>query len=378
MRAAVLRDYLRGTASVAALAQEADIAIERSGDHQTHRFTDLDAPFAIETQHLVRLCDAVIAGDLPPQALEAVGYALVESNQFQWDGTSEAGAMITLTATQWAAPETSYPLTTATVAKYRQQLLTGARAFTREDGDRKLRPRISRTSAPHRTPGRSHPEIGRVAVAGATGLVGSLVVERLAGTGSVHAVAIVRRPLPMELRRLGGRRITERVVDFEKLATDGSAALAECEAVVCALGTTMRIAGSREAFYKVDHDYPVALARAARAAGARHFVLVSAIGADPFSRVFYNRVKGEAERDVIAAGVPATTILRPSVLLGSRAELRPMERLAGLLGQLIPGRYRPVEASAVANAIVRAIESSAEGVRYLESPEIRRLAETSQ
>ena len=374
MRAVVLRDFLVGTASAGTLAQEADIAIERAGDQQTHRFTDLDTPFAVGTSHLVRLCDAVIAGELPPSALEAVGFALAESRNFQWDGTTEEGARITQTVTQWAAPETSYPLTTATVAKYRQQLVTGQRAFTREDGDRTLRPRISRRSAPHRTPGRSGPEVSRVAVAGATGLVGRLTVERLAGTGSVHAVAIVRRPLPMELRRLGGSRITERVVDFDRLSTDGPAALAECEAVVCALGTTMRVAGSKEAFYRVDHDYPVALAKAAKAAGASHFILVSALGADPFSRVFYNRVKGETERDIIAVGLSAVTILRPSLLLGPRSEFRLLERVAGLVGQLVPGRYRPVKAAAAANAIVRAIESHAEGVRYLESEAIRQLS----
>lgn len=376
MRAEVLRDYLQGRATARSLAEEAGVAIERAGDQQTHRFTDLDAPFAIETAHLVRLCDAVLAGELAPSALEAVGYALAESRNFEWDGTTEEGARITHTVTQWASPETSYPLTAATVAKYRQQLVTGQRAFTREDGDRTLRPRISRTSAPHRTPGRSGPEVSRVAVAGATGLVGRLVVERLAGTGTVHAVAIVRRPLPMELRRLGGSRITERVVDFGKLAGDGPTALDGCEAVVCALGTTMRTAGSKEAFYRVDHDYAVALAHAAKSAGARHFVLVSALGADPFSRVFYNRVKGEAERDVIAAGLPAITILRPSLLLGPRAEFRPMERLAALVGNLIPGRYRPVSAAAVADAIVRAIQAHADGVRYLESEEIRHLSGT--
>jgi uncharacterized protein YbjT (DUF2867 family) len=160
------------------------------------------------------------------------------------------------------------------------------------------------------------------------------------------------------------------VVDFSRLADDRDALASDV--VICALGTTIKKAGSKERFREVDHDYPLAAARLALDAGARHFLLVSAIGASADSRVFYNRVKGELEDDLLALGFPLTTIVRPSLLLGDRSEFRLGEAVAGKLAFLVPGRYRPVQARAVARALVAEAHRTGPERRVVESDEIRR------
>jgi len=205
-------------------------------------------------------------------------------------------------------------------------------------------------------------------VAGATGLVGSVLLRQLAADPVWEAVrALVRRPVG-----LAGGRIRELVVDYEHLQEAGEALRATH--VFCALGTTLRKAGSREAFRTVDHYYPVRLAGLAAAGGARHFSLVSSLGADPASRVFYSRVKGETEAGVRAAGLPSVAILRPSILLGPRSQVRPAEAVGKVISLLVPGRFRGVEAAEVARAMIHLALAAEPGVRTLESEEIRRLA----
>ena len=145
----------------------------------------------------------------------------------------------------------------------------------------------------------------------------------------------------------------------------------QVDKVFCALGTTIRQAGSQEAFRRVDYEYPLAIAKAARARGASHFLLVSAHGASARSRVFYNRVKGELEEAVQALGYPSLTIARPSLLLGNRKEPRFGEELAKRLGWLAPPSWRPVHASQVASALVAAAHTNAPGVRILENTFLR-------
>ncbi len=155
-------------------------------------------------------------------------------------------------------------------------------------------------------------------VAGATGLVGQALVRQLAADGAWREVrALTRRDLPPGL---AGPGVVPVQVDYSRLEPPPPWAAAEH--VFCALGTTMRQAGSREAFRRVDFDYPVALARATLARGARHFLLVSAVGASPDSRFFYNRVKGEVEAAIAALGFRSVTIARPSLLLGDRGTFR--------------------------------------------------------
>jgi len=220
---------------------------------------------------------------------------------------------------------------------------------------------------------------GRIAVvAGASGLVGGHLVEALLSSGAyARVVSLVRRP--------SGRahpKLEERIVDFERVDTTSVPAGAD---VFVTLGTTIGKAGSREAFRRVDHDYVVGVGRAAKAGRAARLLAVSALGADSSSRVFYSRVKGEAEDALAALGLPALFLFRPSFLDGARAESRPGEAAGiaivravrfALVGPL--RRYRAVEARAVARAMLASALSPASGQVIVESERIEEVAATLQ
>jgi uncharacterized protein YbjT (DUF2867 family) len=207
-------------------------------------------------------------------------------------------------------------------------------------------------------------------LAGATGLVGRECLRLLAADVGVAEVrALVRRASPPESL---GPRVRECRTDFDRLHEHPD--WFQVDKVFCALGTTIRQAGSQEAFRRVDYEYPLAIAKAARARGASHFLLVSALGANSRSGVFYNRVKGELEEAVQALGYPSVTIARPSILLGDREERRFGEELARRAGWLAPPRWRPVHASQVASALVSAAHRNAPGVQILENPALRAAA----
>jgi uncharacterized protein YbjT (DUF2867 family) len=207
-----------------------------------------------------------------------------------------------------------------------------------------------------------------VLLAGATGLVGGEILRRLAEDDDVRQVrALVRRPLP-SARLAAKTRVL--VAEFDRL--DAQPDWFRVDQVFCALGTTIRSAGSQQAFRRVDFDYPATIARLAREAGARHFLLVSSIGADARSRVFYSRVKGELEDAVRALGYPALTIARPSVLLGPRAERRLGELFMKRVGFLLAPPWKPVEARQVAAALVRAAAAGSLGTEVLDNVALRR------
>ncbi|HZA28567.1 MAG TPA: oxidoreductase [Gammaproteobacteria bacterium] len=210
--------------------------------------------------------------------------------------------------------------------------------------------------------------ISRIAlVAGATGLVGRECLRLLACDDCISEVrALVRRPLPQDSI---GPRVRECRTEFDHLHNYPD--WFEVDWVFCALGTTIRQVGSQEAFRRVDYEYPLAIAKAARARGASHFLLVSALGANAHSRVFYSRVKGELEDAVLGLGYPSVTIARPSVLLGDRQERRLGEGLAKRLAWLAPPRWRPVHARQVALALVRAAKAQLGGVHVLENAALR-------
>ncbi len=210
----------------------------------------------------------------------------------------------------------------------------------------------------------------RVWVAGATGLVGREVLVALhADPGVAEVVALVRRPLPA-VPGGDGARVRGHVVDFDRLVE--APPPGRCDVAICCLGTTIKQAGSQDAFRKVDHDYVLAFARAAIDAGAGHVLVVSSLGADPSSRVFYNRVKGEVERALGQLGV-AVTVARPSLLLGDRSELRLGERVAAPLSRLLPARWRGIQAATVARALVRLSAQPATGTRVVPSEELQQL-----
>lgn len=202
-------------------------------------------------------------------------------------------------------------------------------------------------------------------LAGASGLVGREIVRAWAGPGTLHQLA--RRPLPAAPHT----RVV--VVDFGALPALPPAGMA-----LCALGTTIRDAGSQAAFRAVDFDAVLAFARAAKAAGATRFGLVSALGAEPRSGNFYSRVKGEAEAAVAALGFESVVIARPSLLVGDRRALGQPTRRGEALAQglfapmapLIPTLWRPIAAAAVARALLAAVAEGRPGVRRLSNGEM--------
>lgn len=204
-------------------------------------------------------------------------------------------------------------------------------------------------------------------VVGATGLVGGHLVRLLANDDRYARVAVAaRRSLTS-----APTGVEQRIIEFEAL--DQHRADLIGDHVFCALGTTRKNAGSAARFREIDLEYPRRIAEYARENGARHFSLVSAIGANPRSPFLYTRVKGEAEAAVRAVGFPSGAILRPSVLGGPRAG-RPLERLAQRVMSLVPGRWRTVPAVDVARAAIAVAAVEAAGWRIIESDEIRRIA----
>ncbi|WFR82252.1 NAD-dependent dehydratase [Janthinobacterium rivuli] len=200
---------------------------------------------------------------------------------------------------------------------------------------------------------------------GATGLVGREVLRLALADARVTAiVAPVRKPLPAH------PKLDAPLVDFDRLPAD--APWWQADAVICTLGTTMKVAGTRQAFRRVDHDYPLAAARLALAAGTRTYALNSAAGANAASRFFYNRVKGELERDLEALGFGSLTHVRPGLIGGERDVARAGEgaalRLLRVLGPVLPRRWRINPAPRIASALLAAALASAPGVHVV-SPE---------
>jgi uncharacterized protein YbjT (DUF2867 family) len=206
-----------------------------------------------------------------------------------------------------------------------------------------------------------------ILLAGATGLTGSHVLSLLADHPSFERVVVIARRPPD--RPVTAGNVEWHVVDFDRLREH--AGLLRVDQVICTFGTTIAAAGSRERFRHVDHEIPLSIATLALEGGARHFLLVSALGADAGSRIFYNRVKGELEDALRSLRFRSVSVLRPSLLTGNRRELRIGERIAQLLGGLVPGRYRPVPASRVAEVLVKLAVEDAPGWRIVESEEIR-------
>lgn len=210
-------------------------------------------------------------------------------------------------------------------------------------------------------------------VAGASGLVGGILLDALLEAPQYREVhSLGRRPLPRQHPKL-----VQHTVDFARL---GGESPPPAEDAFCCLGTTLKKAGSQEAFRAVDHDAVLAFASAAKKAGARRFLVVTALGADARSRVFYNRVKGETEEALKTMGFESLVILQPSLLLGERAESRPGERVAIIASRVLapllrPLASRPIEARTVARAMLSLALSAPQGVKVAPSGELQQLGQ---
>ena len=215
---------------------------------------------------------------------------------------------------------------------------------------------------------------------GATGLVGRHTLARLAADARwSRVVTLDRRPVPR-----ASNTHAPTVVDFDH-PDSIDADLWACDTVFCALGTTIKTAGSQAAFRYVDLQIPSFSAHLAREHGATQMLLVSALGADAGSRIFYNRVKGEAEAAVQAAGFASVGIARPSLLTGDRAEARRGEQIGeavlGVLRPLLVGplkSLRPTAADDVAAALVALAAARRPGVTVAEPEAIRAWAATAK
>ncbi len=219
----------------------------------------------------------------------------------------------------------------------------------------------------------------RVALlAGATGLIGRSLLRLLLADARYTAVHVLLR------RAVSGMapdpKLTLHAVDFAQLPQ----AFPAVDDVFIALGTTIKVAGSEAAFRQVDFDCVVNTARAARDAGATRLAIVSALGADAHSRVFYNRVKGDMEAAVGALGYASVVLAQPSLLVGDRAALgQPVRagevwatRLLGPFMGLVPKSVRPIQASAVASAMLGASIEAVPGVRILSSAQMQGSGQT--
>ncbi len=211
-------------------------------------------------------------------------------------------------------------------------------------------------------------------LAGSTGLVGGELLRQLLADDAYLEVHTVAR----RASGLSHNRLIEHIVDFERLS---ECELPRIDDAFCALGSTIKKAGSQDAFYKVDFTYVVNLAVYARECGARQFLGVSSLGASPASRNFYLRVKGEMEEAVKKQGPETVQFFRPSIILGERQEKRPGEKLARLLMPIIRPllvgglqKYRGIQAATIAEAMIASARNPGKGHITYESDAIALLA----
>jgi uncharacterized protein YbjT (DUF2867 family) len=204
-------------------------------------------------------------------------------------------------------------------------------------------------------------------LAGASGLVGGELLRLLlADPAFSKVISVGRRTLLID-----DPKLLQEKVDFADATSFD--ALAAPEVAFSCLGTTIKKAGSQEAFGAVDHDAVLAFARAARAKGARAFVHVSSLGADPGARSFYAAVKGQLEADAAALGFESVHALRPSILDGHRAESRPLERIGLAFGRALGpvlGKYRPTPATAVARTMIAKAKAKEAGAHVVDADAI--------
>jgi uncharacterized protein YbjT (DUF2867 family) len=213
-------------------------------------------------------------------------------------------------------------------------------------------------------------------VAGASGLVGERLLRRLLAGGSYdRVIAFVRGPV-----NLVHKKLEQRTVDYERMGR--MSAFPRAEDVFCCLGTTIRKAGSPEAFHKVDVGYVARLAEVSVRAGSAQFLLVSAVGASAQSGNFYLRCKGEAEDMVRTLPYRGVQIFRPSFLIGHRREKRAGEAVGIALARVLSvamlgpaGRYRPIRADDVAKAMAAVARESPPGIHVYETPAMQSLAD---
>jgi uncharacterized protein YbjT (DUF2867 family) len=216
-----------------------------------------------------------------------------------------------------------------------------------------------------------NPDKRTALIVGSSGLVGqACLTQLLADNHYSRIIAITREPL-----ELANSKLQNVVIKFDELYQyGGSFAVND---VFCCLGTTMKKAGSKTRFMKVDYEYVMNVAKLSEENGAETFNVVSAVGADVKSGIFYNHVKGKVEQDLAQNKIHSINIFRPSLLLGKRSEFRLGERIGIILGKITAPfyvgaatKYKPVQVSMVAAAMIEAALQKKEGIHVYEYPQM--------
>ena len=212
-------------------------------------------------------------------------------------------------------------------------------------------------------------------IAGATGLVGNELLQQLIRGRQYHTISILSR----HEVETSSKRVETIIVDYDTLNDEQ---IPEVDDVFCCLGTTMNKAGSKDAFRKVDHDYPLRVAEITHRKGAQQYLLVSAMGADDSSYIFYNRVKGDVEAAIARLSFGAFHVFRPSMLLGERTETRIGEQIGQVIMQgvaplMVGGlkKYQAIPAETVAEAMVHVARKELSGTYVFESDKIQALVQ---
>lgn len=214
----------------------------------------------------------------------------------------------------------------------------------------------------------------RATLIGATGLIGSHLLNLLLADEYFDTVRIlIRRPMEFSHPKL-----EKKLVDFTD-AESFRLALEDCDVVFCSVGTTQKkVKGDKDAYRKIDYDITVNAARFCKLNGCETFVFVSSVGANSKSTNFYLKLKGEIEEGVVAVGLKKVHIMQPSLLLGTRKESRPVEKIAQwimpLISFLIPAKYKPVKADEVAKAMIYLSKTNDTGVDYCPFKKIKACA----
>ncbi len=205
-------------------------------------------------------------------------------------------------------------------------------------------------------------------IAGGTGLTGSKILQLLVEDPSfTRVIALTRRPLSLQNPKLEERIIT----DFENISN--TLLIPSGAIFFCALGTTLKNAGSKSAFRSVDFDAVVQFGQLAKKSEAKAFIVISAAGANPDSPIFYNQVKGEAERALRILAIPSTVIFRPGLLIGDRQESRPAERIGIIIARAFPGKWIrsfATRVDALAHRVVMEAKAPTPGIKVIEARDL--------
>jgi uncharacterized protein YbjT (DUF2867 family) len=207
-------------------------------------------------------------------------------------------------------------------------------------------------------------------ILGASGLTGQVLLQLLLADALYSTVTIYVRKQVL----INHPKLQQEIVNYDKLDL-----AVQADDVFCCLGTTIKKAGNQQAFRQVDLVYPQKVAELQKNAGSKRFLLISAVGADEHSSIFYSKTKGQVEKAITVLEYPCTCIFRPSLIMGERSERRIGEKiaifLAKIIGPILVGpfkKYQPVSALGLAKALQNAAHEFEDGIHFISSDQIKK------